>query len=107
MVDSDNADERQSGRGVTVVDALRDRVQGRNCYFVESFTGCGETLPATPVPFGNEDDVLVAPCSHSGALDPSILGRLTMCSAPDERVDGDRLPIGDLWWSDLVCVLLC
>ena len=89
MFDSDNADERQSDRGVTVVDAFFDGGQGGNCYFVEPFTGCGEALPATPIPFGNEGDVLVAPCSHSGALDPSLLGRLTMCSAPDERVDGD------------------
>ena len=89
MFDSDDADERQSGSGVTVVDAFCDGVQGGNCYCVKSFTGCGEALRAAPIPFGNEGDVLVAPCSHSGALDPSILGRLTMRSAPDERVDGD------------------
>ena len=102
MVDSDNADERQSGRGVTVVDALRDRVQGRNCYFVESFTGCGETLPATPVPFGDEGDVLVAPAGDGAALYPDKFGGLQVCAPGNEGVDGDGLPIGDLWWSDLV-----
>ena len=86
MVDSDNADERQSGRGVTVVDALRDRVQGRNCYFVESFTGCGETLPATPVPFGNEDDVLVAPCGDGAALHPGGRCGFSLCSPSCEGV---------------------
>ena len=25
-----------------------------------------------------------------------------MCAPGDEGVDGDRLPVGDLWWSDLV-----
>ena len=81
VFDTDDADQRQSGRGVTVVDALRHGVQCSADCFVESFTGRGKALPAASVPFGNEDDVLVAPAGHRRALHPGLLGGLLLCGS--------------------------
>ena len=69
---------------------------------MESFTGSCEALPAASVPFGDEDDVLVAPSGNGSALHPGCLGDLPVCGSGDEGVDGDRLSVGDLRWSDSV-----
>jgi hypothetical protein len=86
VFDTDDANQRQSGRRVTVSDALRHGIQSSACHFVESFTGRGKALLATPVPFGNEDDVLVAPCGDGAALDPGSGCGFSLCSPSCEGV---------------------
>ena len=73
MFDSYEADQPESCVGVSLVDACCEGVQRGAHGLVESFPGCGEALVLPLVPFGDKNDVVVAPAGKGGGVgDPCI-----------------------------------